>query len=450
MDQKVFLTLWKPPIYPMLALSAPTPIRCRIPDGLQNMNRIAQLLAQRRAGHMLPADLYTSRDAFEADTEVIFSRHWIAVGVEGDVEEPGDVVALDIGPGSIVIVRDDEGELRAFHNVCSHRGSRLLDAGRHVVGKLVCPYHQWTYELDGSLAFARHMGSDFDRRLAHLKPVHLRSIGGLLYACLGNEPPADIDELAAVMEPRLAPYDLAHARIAHEQEIIEPGNWKLTMENNRECYHCSANHPDLSLSFHAADFGFDPEGLTPAEREEVDGLAKAYARESERWAAQGLPYEVVERTRGSPTNFRTQRLIIAGHGESHTRNTRAAVRIPLGRMNMPGAGDVHLWGINSWNHFMSDHAVVTTIYPLGPDRTLLRTKWLVNRDAVEGKDYDLDNLKAVWEQTNLEDSALVARAHAGVASKGYQPGPYSRFTERALDDFAGWYVERMKAHEANP
>jgi len=407
---------------------------------------VAALLAARRAGHCLPAPLYTSDAAWRADCEAIFGRHWIAIGVTCDVPEAGDVIAVEVGPSSVVVVRGDDDELRAFHNVCSHRGSRLVPPGRSVVGKLVCPYHQWTYDLDGALALAPHMGTGFDRSLHHLKPVALRDVGGILYACLSDDPPADIGELAAVMEPRLAAYDLRNARIAYEQDVIEEGNWKLTMENNRECYHCASNHPQLSLSFHAADFGYDPEGLTETEKSEANALLDAYARYGTYWDEEGMDHAAVEHTVGWPTNFRTQRLIIAGVGESQTPDTRAAVQIPLGQAGKPWMGDVHLWGINSWNHVMSDHAVVFAAYPLAPDRTLVRTKWLVNADAVEGEDYDLDTLTAVWKTTNAEDANLVALAHRGVSSAGYRPGPYSPYTERALDEFSTWYVERMRAN----
>ncbi|PZX14504.1 Rieske 2Fe-2S family protein [Palleronia aestuarii] len=406
---------------------------------------IAELLSARRAGHSLPAGLYTSPEVWKADCDAIFSRHWIAVGVACDVEEAGDVIALDIGPSSIVILRDDDNELRAFHNVCSHRGARLVPPGRSVVGKLVCPYHQWTYDLDGALALAPQMGRDLDRDLHHLKPVALRDVGGLLYACLSDDPPGDIDTLVEIAGPRLASYDLGQARIAFEEDIIEDGNWKLTLENNRECYHCASNHPQLSLSFHAADFGFDPEGLTETEQAEADALAEAYARYNAYWAAEGLPFEAVEHTLGHATNFRTQRLIIAGLGESQTPDTRAAVALPLGS-DRPWLGDLHLWGINSWNHVMGDHAVIVAAYPIAAGRTLVRTKWLVHRDAVEGEDYDLENLTTVWRTTNAEDAHLVGLAHQGVSSTGYRPGPYSRYTERAVDDFATWYVERMRDH----
>ena len=405
------------------------------------------LLDARKPGHTLPAALYTDQEAYKADCDIIFSRHWIAAGVACDVVEAGDVFAVDIGPASILILRDDDNKLRAFHNVCSHRGSRLVAPGRSVVGKLVCPYHQWTYDLNGSLALAPHMGVDFDRDLHHLTPVSLKDIGGILYVCLSQTPPPDIDELERVMEPRLAPYDLRHAKVAFEQDIIEEGNWKLTIENNRECYHCASNHPQLSLSFHAADFGYDPDGLTDAEKAEANELLDAYARHGAHWDKEGLDYEAVEHTVGWPTNFRTQRLIIAGLGESQTPDTRAAVALPLGDTDRPWLGDVHLWGINSWNHVMADHAVIFTAFPIAPDRTLVRTKWLVNRDAVEGEDYTLENLTSVWKQTNREDAHLVALAHKGALSPGYRPGPYSRFTERALDEFTTWYVERMIAAE---
>lgn len=406
---------------------------------------VAHLLASRRLGHTLPAVLYTTRAVWIADLDAIFSNHWIAVGVACDVPEAGDVIALDIGPSSIVILRDEDGGLRAFHNVCSHRGSRLLPPGRSVVGKLVCPYHQWTYDLDDALALAPHMGVEFDRSLHHLRPVALRDVGGVFYACLSDDPPADIAELAAVMEPRLSPYDLGNAKIAFEQDVIEDGNWKLTMENNRECYHCASNHPQLSLSFHAADFGYDPAGLTATETAEANALLDAYAKYGAHWQKEALLFEAVEHTVGWPTNFRTQRLVIAGVGESQTLDTRAAVQISLGQADRPWMGDLHLWGVNSWNHVMSDHAVVFAAYPIGPDQTLVRTKWLVHADAIEGEDYDLENLTAVWTSTNAEDAHLVALAQRGVSSVGYRPGPYSPYTERALDEFSTWYVSRMVA-----
>lgn len=407
---------------------------------------LSDLFWARKPWHTLPGPLYTSDAAFEADVDVIFHNTWLHVGMVADVPEPGDVYAFDIGRTPVVIVRTDDDEILGFHNVCRHRGARLVSPGRSIVGKLVCPYHQWAYELSGELVDAPHMGLDLQKSLYHLKPIAVRVIAGLIYICLSDDPSDEIEAFAEIIEPRLAAYNLTNARITHETDLVEHGNWKLTMENNRECYHCAANHPELSLSFFSVDFGVDPAGLSEAERAELEAHnARSAAWRSEREAC-GLPSNAVESDVTSAFNFRTERLMIAGLGESQTLDSKAAVRVPLSAAVAEGTGDTHLWGPNSWAHFMGDHAVVFSVFPIAPDKTLVRTKWLVNQDAVEGIDYDRDHLIAVWMETNRQDANLVARAHDGVASAGYAPGPYSRFTEKPLNDFITWYAERMRAH----
>ncbi|MBB4443453.1 phenylpropionate dioxygenase-like ring-hydroxylating dioxygenase large terminal subunit [Rhizobium leguminosarum] len=115
-------------------------------------------------------------------------------------------------------------------------------------------------------------------------------------------------------------------------------------------------------------------------------------------------------------------------------------------MTRKDLGDTHLWGHNAWNHFMGDHAVTAMVIPLSANRTLVCTKWLVHKDAVEGIDYDLEKLTNVWVATTDQDAELVSRSQLGVEDPAYEPGPYSRFTEGQLDAFATWYVERMRAH----
>lgn len=407
---------------------------------------ISSLLDTRADGHSLPAGLYTREDVFEADLEVFFRKHWICIGLECDVPEPGDASVIDIGNSSLIILRDDDDQIRVVHNVCRHRGSRILDAGPSVVSKLVCPYHQWTYELTGELSHAPHMGAAFDKSCKSLRPVTFKSIGGLIYACLSDEPPEDIDRLEQVMTERLAPYDIRNTKVAYQSDVVERGNWKLTMENNRECYHCSANHPELCVSFVDLDFGFDPDSLSPEDREQALEHEALYAERTKTWENDGFPSSAVEQLVDCATNFRTQRLIISGAGESQTPDATAASAKLLGTMTRKDLGDTHLWGHNSWNHVMGDHAVVAIVVPLSADRTLVRTKWLVHKDAVEGVDYDLEKLTNVWIATTDQDAELVARSHAGVLDPAYVPGPYSPFSETNLDKFASWYIDRMRAN----
>jgi len=170
-----------------------------------------------------------------------------------------------------------------------------------------------------------------------------------------------------------------------------------------------------------------------------------YAAKTAEWEVQGYPSAAIEQLTNCATNFRTQRLIISGAGESQTPDATAAVSKLLG-IGRKDLGDMHLWGHNSWHHFMGDHIITAMVIPLAPDRTLLRMKWLVHKDAVEGVDYDFDKLTSVWTATNEQDGMLVQRSHAGVSDPAYVPGVYSPFTETQLNWFAGWYVARMRAH----
>ena len=412
-------------------------------------SRLETSLLNRRAGYSLEAPFYTDPEIFAADLEIIFGRHWIFVGVEPDVAEAGDAMVVDVGKNSVVIARDDDGRLRAFHNVCRHRGARLVEPYKSSVGNLVCRYHAWTYNLEGKLLFAEHMGKDFDVSCLGLKPVHVRSLEGLIFICLTDEPPADFDVMAARMAPYLAPHDLRNAKVAFEHDLIEPGNWKLTMENNRECYHCAGNHPELTVPLFAYGFGYAPDELDDVGRLEARRYAELVKTSHDRWESCGFPSQTVDHLDDMASGFRAERLPLDGAGESHTADTKAACRRLLGAIDDPRHGALHFWTQpNSWHHFMSDHAVTFSVIPLDPDHTLLRTKWLVHKDAVEGVDYDVANLTAVWQATDRQDSELVGLCHKGAESDAYEPGPYSSRTEMLVEKFCNWYVGRMRAHNA--
>ncbi|MDV2985382.1 UNVERIFIED_CONTAM: aromatic ring-hydroxylating dioxygenase subunit alpha [Methylobacteriaceae bacterium AG10] len=408
---------------------------------------LQRLLRERRPGYTLAAPFYLSPEVFEADMEVIFGRHWIYVGVEPDVPEAGDVMVVDIGKASVAIVRDDDNEIRAFHNVCRHRGARLVHEEKSTVGNLVCRYHSWTYDLTGNLIHAEHMGPDFNKGCHGLKPVHIRSLAGLLFICLADEPPADFDDMAARLGPYLEPHNVRETKVAFQKDIIEPGNWKLTMENNRECYHCGANHPELTVPLFAYGFGFAPEEMDEHDRANAERYGCLLKTRHAEWETEGLPSKEIDELDTMVTGFRTERLPLDGDGESHTIDTKAACKKLLGNLTSAKAGGLSVWTQpNSWHHFLGDHIVTFSVLPLDAERSLLRTKWLVHKDAVEGVDYDLANLISVWEATNDQDSELVGICQQGVSSPAYEPGPYSPHTEMLVEKFCNWYVGRMAAH----
>ena len=404
--------------------------------------KLEELIASRQPGYTLPAPFYLSEDVFQQDVARIFGRYWLYVGVESEIAEPGDFFTVEIGSASVIIVRDDDMAIHAFHNVCRHRGARLRPAGSGIVGNLVCPYHSWTYNLCGELIHNEHMGEGFERARFSLKAVHLQNLAGLLFICLAEQPPSDFEHMRAALEPYIAPHDIANTKVAYQADLIELGNWKLTMDNNRECNHCSANHPELTVPLLEYGFGYQPTPENVAKMEEFNGLLQ---REHQRWEACGLrsaALDCLDRT----TGFRAVRLPIAQHGESQTIDTRVACTKLLGNLPQADLGGLSVWTQpNSWHHFMSDHIVSFSVLPISAGKTLLRTRWLVHKDAQEGVDYDVNKLSSVWTATNSQDGALVERTQLGVSSPAYQPGPYSPYTEGLVNVFCEWYLRHLAA-----
>jgi stachydrine N-demethylase len=391
-------------------------------------------LTDRLPGHSLPSRLYTDEALFAAEIEQIWLRRWVFAGHECELRNPGDFLTVPIGPASLLVIRGDDGELRAVHNVCRHRGSMLCDTASGSFNRLiVCPYHQWSYRLDGSLARARSTAAGFDPSAHGLAPASCTTIGGLVYVCATADAPYPEPYRAAV-EPHLAPFDLTHAKVAHSTTIVEQGNWKLVMENNRECYHCRAAHPELCATFPEAPLHSG--GGSDDDLRRQDELVSAAE-------ALGLPSRFLA---AADHEFRAMRMPLLPGSTSMTRDGRPAVARRFGDLPADDIGDVLLYHYPStWNHFLADHALTFRMLPLSATTTELRTTWLVPGDAVEGVDYNLDRLTEVWMATNAQDKALVERTQRGVASPAYRPGPYAPVEEEGVLQFIDWYVSACGA-----
>lgn len=396
--------------------------------------RALQRLRDREAGTPLTREFYTDESIFNLDLEHIFYRDWLFAAHTCELPTAGSYVTLQIGAYPILLVRDAGSVVRAFVNSCRHRGARVCRESRGTAGKLVCPYHQWSYHLDGRLFAAPRMGPDFDRSRYGLRQVHCETVAGYIFVCLAAEAP-DFAPARADLEPYLAPHRIDEARVAFESTIVEEGNWKLVWENNRECYHCAGNHPELARTF--ADTPAITGVVGAAEQPEV-------AEHWRRCEAHGLP----SRFKLSPDGqYRTVRIPLIEPTVSYTLSGAAAVRRPLSSA-IPGPANVGALVFfhypSSWNHFLSDHAISFRVLPLSPTRTQLTTRWLVHRDAVEGVDYDLKELTHVWLATNEQDRRIVAENQIGVSAPTYDPGPYSALQENGVRQFVDWYAERLK------
>ncbi|MGH8140279.1 MAG: aromatic ring-hydroxylating oxygenase subunit alpha [Steroidobacteraceae bacterium] len=406
---------------------------------------VDSLLAARRPGYALPATYFTDEAVYAAELDLIFGRHWLFLASEPEVPEAGDYRTYQIGRHPIFILRQDDGSIAAFHNTCRHRGSRILQQPAGVVGaNLVCPYHRWTYDTAGKVINCGSAGDLGAAGHLHLRRVHVRRLAGLIFVCLAETPPEDFADLAAQLGPYLEPHALPGTKVARQIDLLEHGNWKLTIENNRECFHCGG-HPELLNSLFHFLGDISEQSLSEEER----GIYRRYemARELalQSWQRAGLPWQRIELLHERPTAFRAERLVLEGHGESMTFDTRAACRRLLGSLTDARLGSLHLHvQPNAWFHFLSDHIITFSVLPIDRERTLVRTTWLVNAEAQEGRDYDTENLTRVWVATNNQDAHFVEETQRGVSSPAYVPGPLGA-TEFMVDLFHRWYEERMRA-----
>lgn len=396
---------------------------------------VRALLASRVEGRTLPGPMYGGTATYAADLAHVWHREWVFAAHEAELTDVGDFVTLTVGSYPVLVVRGVDGRIRALHNVCRHRGAILCGAPKGTTRrKIVCPYHQWAYELDGRLYKARTW-ADIDPEGLSLQPVHCETVAGLVFVCVAPEPPP-IAPLRTLVEPYLAPFDLASASVAADSVIEEQGNWKLVWENNRECYHCAGSHPELARTFPLAPLHSG--GGSAEEARATEELVAACERA-------GLPSGFA----ASPDHqFRAMRMALDNGARSMTMDGAPAVarRFPGLPEAVPDVGDVLLYHYPStWMHFMGDHVLTFRVLPTGPRTTELRTTWLVPGGTRAGVDYDLGALTEVWLQTNEQDSALVARTQRGVDSPAYVPGPYSPVEEEGVDQFVQWYTGVLRA-----
>jgi len=395
-----------------------------------DLSLIRTSLAARRPHHALPQALYNSAEAFDFDLKAIFGQSWLLAGFTAEIRKPGDYMAFSVGEWPVIITRGRDGTVRAFHNSCRHRGSILCENGHGNAARLTCPYHRWTYDLDGRLLAAGRMPEDFDKGAHALSPVACEVVAGAIFVCLSDNPPptATFREKLGMM---LAPHNLGHAKLAHEATLTEHANWKLVMENARECYHCPSGHPELSVAF--------PINTSRYNRRDQDPAMIAF---DARMAELGLPSQQV--------------------GESWWDAARFPLNPGMKAMSMDGDFDVAKlmleadggdtgsmrWALepNVFCHSTAEWTFAFIAMPVAPRETLVIAKWLVHEDAVEGVDYHVDELTDLWTRTNLQDKKLAEDNQSGVNSPGYRPGPYSHEAEPLVINFVDWYCDKSNAY----
>ena len=382
------------------------------------------LLDSRPRQYSLPREFYADADFYELDLKGIYERQWVFAGLECEIKNPGDYMVVTIARSSVVVLRDNDGQINAFFNTCRHRGSVICPPGRGHARSLACPYHQWTYNLKGKLTYAGEMQDSFDPSSISLKPVHVTTLEGLIFVCLADNPPS-FAEFAETLGPRLAPHDLRGAKLAWSEDIIINANWKLVIENSRECYHCHARHPELTRTFYLR---FDAQSDEP--------IVLDHARKCRE--AGLIPGDAVGE------DFQLSRMPLTRGATTLSMDGKPLCRKLLGNVPHGDIGSMRWFHFPSmFGHVLGDYAFFFRALPLSAESTLVTSTWFVNADAVEGEDYDPKKLAELWSLTNDQDRDLCERNQEGVRSLGYQPGPYSQMRETHVIKFVEWYAGQM-------
>ena len=392
--------------------------------------KIDDLLARQPADCSLAQAFYGDADIFARDVERVLTRHWLCAGHASQAARPGDYFLVDMAAESVIVIRGEDGVLRGFANVCRHRGSRICSAPAGHVSFLVCPYHAWTYGLDGGLRAARHMARDFDVAAHGLKPVHLRVIEGLVFLSLAVTP-LGLERVEATLRDCCAPYGWEGARIAHRALYPIAANWKLAVENYLECYHCAPSHPEYSR-LHALE--------QPPAR-----IATLNARMAERSAALGIDIGAHDHwaagDSGEEAVFGFRYALYDGVATGSEDGCPVAPLMGRFTDYDGGATSVHL-GPASFFLAYPDHGVIYRFVPRTPASSEMEVIWLVRGEARAGVDYDTGKLTWLWAVTSEADKRIIEQNQLGVNSRYYEPGPYAPM-EYNTRRYVAWYLREI-------
>jgi len=362
----------------------------------------------------LPGSSYSDAELFAREQELIFEKMWFCAVRSADVGKPGAFKTVQVGRESILITRSRGGEVRAFFNICRHRGAQLCteEAGE-VKRSFQCPYHAWTYDLDGKLVAAPNLTKmpDIDRVEYGLRTVHVREWLGYVWVCVAKDAPSFEDTVIGDVRTRLGDvksidnYGVEKLELGRRITYDVKANWKLIIENFMECYHCATIHPELTEVLpefadgfaaqffvgHGAHFGEDVKGFT------VDG-------------SEGFD-------------------LIPGVREDQDRRYYAVTVRPQVFLNL-----------------VPDHVILHRMFPVAPDHTIVECDWLYRPEVVQsGK--DLSHSVELFHRVNQQDFDACERCQLATDSRVYANGGVLVPSEHHIAAFHDWVVAALNPTE---
>ena len=396
------------------------------------MAAISQLIDDQPEGFSLQQVFYRDSDIYRRELDRLFMKSWLYAGHLSQIPDTGDYFLYELGNESVIIIRSGENTVKALLNLCRHRGSRICmeSSGRHKL--LVCPYHGWTYQLDGALRGANYTPPDFDRSDYALGQVRLELLHGMIFINFAGQP-ASFEPVRRDLDECLHPYKLDKAKVAHRHSYPIQANWKLAVENYCECYHCTPAHPEYA----------EGHGRSLPDEEVTDLLAQVIARGEKL----GLNRHCVDRSWldsgavGIDRGF--DRYPLFNGFVTGSRDGKPVAPLLGGISGYDGgATDIQV-GPFTFCLAYCDHVVIYHFRPLTVTESVCDITWLVNESAQEGKDYERDDLTWLWDITTIADKRIIENNQKGINSTFYRPGPYTGM-ESFTRSFIDWYLHAMK------
>ncbi len=382
---------------------------------------IAELLAQNRPGYTLPQQLYVGEEAYRFDAEVMLKSVWLYACTVAHVKNPGDWYLFELGETSAIILRGRDGEIRAFHNTCRHRGSQLCQesAGRLKARLLTCPYHAWSYSLRGDLVRvpSKSLPDGFDKADHPLYRVALSTWRGFVFVNLAENPEGTAPSSFDPASGDLGNWPLEGLVSGHVLRKVMNCNWKIFWENFNECLHCPGVHKELSRLVPIYGRGLMARHDDPEWKRHADSDAPEFSgglRDgAETWSRDGRAHgpafaglTAAERAAGQTYATSLPSMFIVGH---------------------------------------VDYVRVVRLAPLGPEQTELTAEWLFSPEALAAT--DIDNIVAFGTQVLEEDAGICEVNQRGLRSLRHQAGVLMP-EEYDLHRFHQWVRARHAAHGA--
>ena len=399
------------------------------------MKSIKELLNHHQEDWSLDQRFYKDESIFDLEKNHIFYDSWIFIGHESQIPNKGDYFVYKLLDEEIIVLRNKDNEVKAFFNVCRHRGSRICLEESGNTSRFSCPYHSWTYNLDGKLLAAKSLREGIDKSKLGLHPCNIASVSGMLLINLSDNPQS-LENLQSDLKEPFKMFGFEDLKVAAHKNYPIASNWKLAVENYQECYHCAPAHPEYSLS-HSLKIEDEP-GFDEAQEKMMENLESCGLREFE------VNKDFSNKDPNQEQYAYSRYALFDGYMTGSKDGKPLAPLLGDIKEFNQGCSDFNIGPVSYFLAYC-DHIVGYIFTPVSQNQCQCDIYWLVNKDAEEGKDYDKDKLMWLWDVTTYADETIIVNNQKGVNSIKYKSGPYTD-KEQSTRRFIKWYLSELKSH----